>query len=536
MPTRNPILIAIEYLKSYTLFRNLKIERSIKVIGVPLTNDEKIAIDEYLFKKNLPLDTAVTFSNVWIPEKFNCIRSRSEIWNKPELSFRTELFDEIALNYPIFSANMMSVTGLEMALAMLRVGGGYFLPQMLNLEDRLSILEHIRRADCAFIEDPLVINKSNKLSAAKEKMNKYGIWSLVVVNDEGKAVGMLSSRDWRYETNNERMVESLMSKPVITCWSSDGLKTAKRIMREKKIEKLPVIDANHKLIGLYTAHGVFYEMRHPQATRSSLGQFPLFGSVRVGKSLTSDTIKEIESQIKLGVRVMLVDTARAYAINLEEIVTYLRDNYPRILIIAGNVSTAQGAKALFEWGTHIVKVNQGRGSQCLTSLQTGVGQPQITAIAECSVIAKKYKGKIIADGGMHSPSDFAKAFIAGAHFVMTGQMLVGTYESPAEIVPRRYEGKEFLVKKYEGSASAEAQKKRIVEGTLDELREPEGDWDYVPLSGSVKQKVLSLFKTNASTMTYHGAMTLDDLREFGHFGNRLQSRAGYDEGSKHRAD
>lgn len=506
------------------------------MVGDSLTNSEKIAIDEYLLNKNLPLNKSVTFSDVWIPEEFNDIRSRTEVWQNPEVSYRTELTDDISLNYPIFSANMMSVTGLDMALAMLRVGGGYFLPQMLSLEDRLSMLEQIRRSDCAYIEDPLTIHYSKTLREAKEKMNRYGIWSLIVIEGGYYPRGMLSSRDWRYEKNENCTVDLLMSSPVVTCKTSDGIEIAKMFMEKRKIEKIPVVDESGKLVGLFTAHGAFYEMRHPQATRSSLGQFPLFGSVRVGKSLTSETIKEIESQIKLGVRVMLVDTARAYAINLEEIVTYLRDNYPRILIIAGNVSTAKGAKALFEWGVNIVKVNQGRGSQCLTSLQTGVGQPQVTAIAECSVIAKKYNGKIIADGGMHSPSDFAKAFIAGAHFVMTGQMLVGTYESPAEIVPRRYEGKEFLVKKYEGSASAEAQKKRIVEGTLDELREPEGDWDYVPLTGSVKQKVLSLFKTNASTMTYHGARTLEDLREFGHFGDRLQSRAGYDEGSKHRAD
>ncbi len=505
------------------------------MLGIELTQEDRRDINEFLLSKNLPTETSVTFSDVWIPEGYSESRSRSEVWGSPELSFRTILTSDISLNYPIFSANMMSVTGLDMALSMIRSGGGYFLPQMLDLEDRLKMLESIRRADCAYIEDPLIVDVYTKLGEAKKKMSRYGIWSLVVVNSENKPMGMLSSRDWRYETNDDIPISALMSHPVKTCKTMDDIQSAKKIMKREKIEKLPVVNEAGVVVGLYTAHGAFYEMRHPMATRNSFGQFPIFGSVRVGKALTSDTRKEIEEQVKIGAKIILVDTARAYAINLREIVVFLRKEFPGVLIVAGNVSTAEGAKALFEWGTHIVKVNQGRGSQCLTSLQTGIGQPQITAIAECSVMAKKYGGKIMADGGMKSPGDIAKAFIARADFVMTGSMLAGTHESPAEVAPRQYDGKEFLVKKYEGSASLEAQKKRIVEGTLDDLREPEGDWEYVPLTGNVTPKIQGLFKTLSSAMTYCGHKTLDDLRENGRFGDRLQSRAGLIEGTKNRA-
>jgi len=502
--------------------------------GVELTSDDRGAINEYLVKKNLPLDRSVTFADVWIPEEYNTIRSRSEVWGSPEVSFRASLTADIYLNYPIFSANMMSVTGLDMALAMLREGGGYFLPQMLSLRDRLLMLERIKRADSAYIEEPLTIRLSETLREAREKMSHYGIWGLVVVNDAEMPVGMLSSRDWRYEKDDSLTVAGLMTTPVIYCREDSSPEAAKGLMRCNKIEKIPVVDSEGRLVGLYTAHGAFYEMRHPRSTRSTRGQFPLFGSVRIGREFTNETREEIELQIKLGARVMLFDTARAYAVNLEEPLTFTKREFPHVVNVAGNVSTAKGAKALISWGADIVKVNQGRGSQCLTSLQTGVGQPQVTAIAECAVMAERYGGKIVADGGMKSPGDVAKAFIAGAHFVMTGAMLAGTHESPAEVAMRLYDGKEFAVKKYEGSASFEAQKKRIVEGTLDELREPEGDWEYVPLMGSVKQKIQHLFNTGASSMTYHSARTLDELRKCGHFGDRLQSHAGYMEGTKSR--
>ena len=506
--------------------------------GVELSKGTKDAINEYLAKKNLPLDIAVTFDDVWIPEQFSGTRSRKEIWSLPSKSFRESIGKGIALNYPVLSANMISVTGLNMARAMLRAGGGYFLPQMLNLESRTGILEQIKRTDSALIEgnSVLVTTPWQKLKEARAHMERHNIWTLVVINNETerKVVGILSPRDWRREMDHECSVAALMTRVVHSVDALASLDVVKVLMRKNKIEKLPIVDHAGRLQGLYTAHGVFYEMDHPLATRDTLGGFTLFGSVRVGREITKETKQELECQAKLGVKVMLFDTARGYAINLKELLQFSAKEYPQFVNVVGNVSSAEGASALFEWGAHIVKVNQGRGSQCRTSRQTGVGQPQITAIAETSVIAKEYGGKIIADGGMKSPGDVAKAFIAGAHFVMTGSRLVGTYESPpqSEYKLDKETGKYYMVKKYEGSASLEAQKKRIFEGTLDEFRQPEGEWEYFPVVGSVRDAIPELFEVIASSMSYHGMTTLDEFREIGHFGGKLQTKAGHEEGVK----
>lgn len=489
-----------------------------------LTKEEKSAIDYYLISKGLPTDIHVTFADVALPEQYSNLRSRSEIQN-----FRTTLIEGLELGIPIVSANMESVTGVEMAVALGREGGLGFIPQALPIEERLAIIGRIRRTDCAFIEKPLVIRPDRTLAQAKKLMNQYGIWSLVVVNDRREPIGILSTRDWRYEQDEKKFVSDLMRRdmPLVKAKISISLEEAAAILKRHRVEKLPLVDEAGQLRGLITAHGLFYTMRHPRATRDDRGRFIAAGSIGVGREFTKKYLHEVEAQMKKGIALLLIDTARAFSVNVEEALTRLKKHFPELPLVVGNVSGPKGAKFLFENGADCVKVNVGRGYVCRTSQITGAGLPQLTAIAQCSVMAHRRGKTIIADGGMKSPDDMIKAIAAGADVLMTGYLLVGTKESAAPV----YFNKEGLpVKNYEGSASFQAQARRVARGTLNRIRRPEGVTEEVPVTGTVSERVAELLDDFRSAMSYYGVSTLKELSERAVFVR--QTQAGRYEGVK----
>lgn len=494
-----------------------------------LTKEEKQAIEEYFIRKNLPTRLSVTFDDVYIPEDMSYVRSRSEI-----ADFSAKLGDDLILQIPFISANMESVTGVEMVTAIEREGGLGFIPQTLPLQDRLEMLELIQRTDCAFVKHPLVVRPSTSLKEAKRRMERFVVNSVILVDENRKPVGISTARDWRFERDESRPMSELagaLGSKLVIAPRDVNFETAAKIFARHKIEKLPLVDKNGRLAGLITAHGLFYKFYNPRATRDDKGRFVLCGSIGVGRKLTAGRLKEVEAQANKGIKVLLIDTARAFSVNVEETVRAVKENFPKLILVAGNVSSAKGAKTLFEWGADVVKVNQGRGYVCRTS-RIGVGQPQITAIAECSVIAARYGKRIIADGGMKNPGDCVKAIIAGADVLMSGFLFVGTYESAARM---RLNRDGFPVKIYEGSASLEAQRRRIKEGTLDYIREPEGvDDEEVPVTGSLSEKLRGILNGMRSAMSYFGVESVRDLRTKGYFSERLQSRAGLIEGIKER--
>lgn len=489
---------------------------------IGLTKEEQLAINEYLVRKGLPTEYHVTFSDVALPERYSTVRSRSEIDD-----FRATLAGSVELGIPIVSANMESVTGAEMAIALAREGGLGFIPQMLPLEDRLEIIERVRRADSAFVDDPLTITPEKTLKEAKELMERYGIYGLVVV-EKGKPIGILSTRDWRYEADETKLVRDLMGgkENLIFARKNVPLEEAKRLLRVHRIEKLPLVNGGGKLIGLLTAHGLFYKMRNPRALRDGNGRFLVAGSIGVGRTFGKQQLTEIEAQVEKGIGVLLIDTARANSINVEEALPEIKKNFPSLAVVAGNVCTPEGAKFLFELGADAVKVNQGRGEVCTTT-RVGIGLPQLTTIAACSVIAQRYGKRLVADGGMKGSDDMIKALAAGADVLMTGYLLAGTEESAATAY---LNNSGLIVKNYEGSASFQAQAKRVAKGTLDKLRRPEGRTREVPVTGKVADRIRDILDSFRSAMSYLGVRTLDELRRDTTF--KLQTNAGLFEGTK----
>lgn len=491
--------------------------------AIELTKKDQDAIAEYLSKKGLPLHIGVTFRDVYFPERYSGVRSRSEIDD-----FRAELAG-VTLNIPFIAANMETVVGAELAVALAREGGLAIVPQTLPLDRRLEILEQIGRADSAFIEKPLTIRPHKTLRDAKAVMGRFGVNTLIVTDGKGRPVGVLSSRDWRYETSDECLVKNLMGggriRKLVMAPLGISFAKAADIMRKNRIEKLPLVDKRSALAGLITAHGLFYSVRHSRALRDARGQFLRVGSIGVGREFTKKHLAEVEAQAKKGIAALLIDTARACSENTREAILEIKKRY-KLPLIVGNVSTALGAKHLFEWGADVVKVNQGRGHVCRTS-EVGVGTPQITAIAECKAIANLYGGQVIGDGGMKSPGDMVKAVIAGADALMTGYHFIRTRESAA---PLQFSKDGLPIKIYEGSASFAAQDRRLKTGTLDHVRRPEGVAEEVVVTGTLAEQVEDLLNGFRSAMSYLGVRSVKELREEGVLA--LQTPAGHFEGIK----
>lgn len=490
-----------------------------------LTPQEKIAIQEFFMRKGLPLDTALTFEDVALPGDYSEIESRSDV---QDLS--TNFLPNLRLNIPIVSANMEPVSGVELIIALEREGGLGIPPQSLPLEDRLEILERVLRAESAVIDEPLTINKDAQLAEAKKVMDKFGVSGLVVVDDDKKVIGLLSSRDWRYEGWNPPVGTLMTSENLITVPLGTSLEKAKNLVCKHKIEKLPLVDFEGKLAGLITARGLFYQTHYPRALRDDKGRFIRIGSVGVaGKSRSvNDLLKEVEAQLKKGIAAILVDTARAYSKNTAQTVEAIKQKFV-IPVIAGNICMAEAAKFLIECGADCIKIGQGPGDPCITRSVAGIGIPQITAIAECSVVAKLHGKTTIGDGGIKSSQHLIKALVAGADNVMIGSLLCGTKESPPDA---RFNKDGFLVKRYEGSASYEAQRRRKIRGDLDYIREPEGFDHDVPLTGTVSECVDRLLGGLRSGMSYFGTRNIEELQEKGKF--RRQTTQGYREGVKGR--
>lgn len=491
-----------------------------------LTDDEQTAINEFMASKGLPTDRAVTFEDVTLPDQYSDVRSRSSIDD-----FSTTLIpNELTLNAPLISANMASVSGADMIVAIERNGGLGIPFQGLPLQDRLDILEEVRRTDCTRIDDPATISPGSSMEDAQSRMEEYGVNSLIVTRQE-QPVGILTKRDWFYEdTLNGLAVEDLMTEDPVTISKDEAqdFDRARSIIRNEKIEKLPIVE-DGDLVGLITARGLFYGRHHPRALRDASGQFLRIGSVGVGRELSKRQIHEVREQQEAGIEALLIDTARANSINAREALSGLRDEFPDLPMIVGNVSTPQGAKMLCELGADAIKVGVGPGHVCRTR-KVGVGVPQLTAVAECSAIARRYGVPVIADGGIKSAGDIAKALVAGADAIMVGFLFARTYEAAAPAKRRYIEelGTDISVKVYRGSASFEAQLQRKQGQTLDEIRRPEGVEETVPVVGSVDDVVVNLLDGLRSCMSYTGARTLQEFKNKGRF--RIQTTSGYTEG------
>lgn len=474
-------------------------------------------VKAYLEQKGLPSDLALTFEDVSILDFKSDIPSRSSIRDT-----RSRLAKDIWLNTPIVSANMDTITESRMAVALARLGGLGFIHQFLPLEKRIAEVKKVKRADSGVVENPMTIRPEATIKEAKDVMNSLQISGLLVLGEDGKLVGVITSRDIRFESTLEKRVAEIMThSPLITGHRGTTPEQARVIFKKNKIEKLPLVDENERVVGLITAKDILKIEQFPRALRDEKGHLLVGATIGISKNF----VREAEELVSAGADVILIDTARGFSARLEEAVKELRrtlgDSLP---IVAGNVDTPEGAKMLIEAGADAVKVGIGPGAVCKTREGPGVGIPQITAVAECAAVAQKYDIPIIADGGIRGGAHFCKALAAGASSVMLGWMLAGCEETPGE--PFYEDGEKW--KLYRGSASIEFQVSRLDRDEFERVRAPEGVPRRVHYKGETALVVNELMGYLRSSMSYVGSWTLEEYRQKAKF--RRQTISGFEEG------
>ncbi len=367
-----------------------------------------------------------------------------------QVDVRTRLSRSIALNIPIVSAAMDTVTEAETAITMARQGGLGFIHRNMSIERQGLEVEKVKKSESGMIVDPITIGPDQKLHDVMEIMKKYRISGVPVV-EEGNLVGIITNRDLRFETNLDQEIRAVMTKDnLVTAKVGITLEESKAILHERRIEKLLVVDDQGRLVGLITIKDIEKIKKYPHACKDDLGRLRVGAAVGVGP----DTEERVETLVAHAADVVVVDTAHGHSEMVLATVRKLRRRFPELELVAGNVATAEGTRALIEAGADAVKVGVGPGSICTTRVVAGVGVPQMTAIMECSAEAGKHGVPVIADGGIKYSGDITKALAGGARSVMIGSLFAGTDESPGETI--LFQGRSYKV--YRGMGSLEAMK------------------------------------------------------------------------------
>ena len=376
----------------------------------------------------------LTFDDVLLVPKFSDISSRSQT----DLS--TRLSRNIKLNIPLISANMDTVTESTMAVTMARQGGIGIIHRFLTINEQANQVLKVKRSGSVMIENPYLVNQDETISTALEIMDEKEVSGLLVVDSESKLVGILTERDVLFESvDSGKLVKDLMTKDVITSKPGISMDEAKDILKNNRIEKLPLIDDEKKIHGLFTTQDILNMENYPIASQDSKGR-PLVGAA-VG--VKGDFLERTEALLEAGTDAIVVDIAHGHSENAINTVKNIKKAFPDCELIAGNVATAQGVEDLIQAGVDAVKVGVGSGSICITRVITGSGVPQLTAVLDCAEIAKQYDIPIISDGGTRTSGDATKALAAGASSVMLGSMLGGTDESPGSTISKN--GKRFKI-------------------------------------------------------------------------------------------
>jgi len=479
----------------------------------------EMLVRRYLKWKGLPLRPALSFDDVQIINNISDINSRSDIKD-----LRTQLAKNFFLNVPIVSANMDTVTDARMAIALARLGGLGFIHQFFPLEERVRQVEEVKRADNALIENPITITKTATLGEAKKKMAEFKISSILIVNENGTLAGILTSRDYRFKENDDLPVAEVMgggnTEAMKIALIGTSRKEAAEILENYKIEKLPIVDRDGFVKGLISAKDILKEKEFPSAVKDEKGRLV----VGVALRLNADYLNEAAELINAGADVLLLDTARAGSTRVGEAIEHLRANFKDAILVVGNIDTPEEVEFLVKAGADCVKIGIGPGAACKTQEETGVGLPQLYAIATCAAMAKKLGIYMIADGGIRNPACLCKALVAGANAVMIGSLFAGTDEAPGDVF---WEGNQ-LWKHFRGSASREHQRDRIESGSLDKVRNPEGESGVIPYAGSVISVINGLLGGLRSSMSYVGARNLGEFWNIGKF--IWRTNAGKEEG------
>jgi IMP dehydrogenase len=446
---------------------------------------------------------ALTFDDVSLLPRY------SEVLPQ-ETSLDTMLTRSIAMRIPLLSAAMDSVTEADTAISIAREGGIGIIHRNMPIERQAQEVNKVKKSESGMIVDPVTVSPDQKISDVLELMSRYRISGVPVVDHE-QLVGIITNRDLRFEANSELKVSQVMTKrDLVTAPIGISLEDSKKLLHENRIEKLLVVDEAGKLHGLITIKDIMKVAKYPNSCKDHLGRLRVGAAVGVGKIM----LERVDALKNVGVDVIVVDSAHGHSRNVIDMVRMIKDKYPEVQIIAGNVATAEGAESLIEAGADAIKVGVGPGSICTTRIVAGVGVPQVTAIAACAPVGEAKGVPIIADGGIKYSGDIVKALAAGASSVMIGSLFAGTDESPGESI--LYQGRSYKVYRGMGSLGAmkEGSRDRYFQDEVMEHSKlvPEGIEGMVPYRGPLAASVHQLIGGLRSGMGYLGCRNLPELR------------------------
>jgi len=451
---------------------------------------------------------ALTFDDVLLMPGHSDILPR-------DVDVKTQLSRRVSLNIPLVSSGMDTVTEARMAIAVAREGGIGVIHKNMAMERQASEVDKVKRSEHGVIIDPFYLSPDRMLREALDMMGHYRISGVPIVRDGGYLVGILTNRDLRFEEHLDRPIYEVMTKDhLVTAAEGTTLEAAKAILAQHRIEKLPLVDGQGRLRGLITIKDIEKARKFPQAAKDASGRLLVAAAVGVG----ADSMDRAEALVGARVDVIVVDTAHGHSDGVLNMVRRLKEAFPDIDIIGGNVATGEGALALIAAGADGIKVGVGPGSICTTRVVAGIGVPQISAVFDAYQAAREHGVPIIADGGVRWSGDVVKALAAGASSVMLGSLFAGTEESPGDM--EIYKGRSFKVYRGMGSLGAmrEGSSDRYFQEDFDvEKLVPEGIEGRVPYRGTLADTVYQLIGGLRAGMGYTGSHTLDELRENGRF-------------------
>lgn len=428
-----------------------------------------------------------------------------------EVSIQTQLTRALKINIPLVSAAMDTVTEANLAVALAREGGIGILHKNMSIEKQADQVRKVKRSESGLILDPITLHPDATIGTAVKIMKENKIGGIPIIDGNKKLVGILTNRDLRFEKNMKQKVSEVMTKEnLITAPSGTDLLKAEKILQHYKIEKLLVVDKAKKLIGLITYRDILQYKSHPYASKDGMGRLMVGAAV----GITSDILVRVEALVHAGADVITLDSAHGHSKGILDTVKKVKKTYKDLQLIAGNVATAAGAKALAVAGADAVKVGVGPGSICTTRIVTGAGAPQLTAIIDASEALKKTGIPVIADGGIRYTGDLVKALAAGASSVMAGSVFAGVEESPGETII--FEGRKF--KSYRGMGSIEAMqegsKDRYFQDVEDDIKKlvPEGIVGRVPYKGTLNEVIHQFIGGLRAGMGYCGAKDIKTLQ------------------------
>ena len=448
--------------------------------------------------------TGLTFDDVLLVPAYSEVLPR-------EVSTVGRFSRNIQLNIPIVSAAMDTVTEATLAIALAREGGIGVVHKNMSIAAQAAHVRRVKRAESGMIYDPVTIKKENTVGDALQLMQENKIGGIPVVDDEGMLIGIVTNRDLRFQSDMERKIDEVMTKENIVTTHGTDLKSAAEVLLSNKIEKLPVVDDNGKLVGLITYRDITKLKDNPNACKDSKGRL----RVAAGIGITPDAMDRVAALVAEEVDAVVLDSAHGHSKGVVSLLRKIKETYPHLDVVVGNIATAEAAKYLIENGADGIKVGIGPGSICTTRIIAGVGVPQLSAIYDASTVAKKAGVPIIADGGLRYSGDIVKALAAGGNCVMVGSMFAGTEESPGETII--YNGRKF--KAYRGMGSIDAMKagsadryfQKGSEGNIMKLV-PEGIVGRVPFKGKLAETVYQLVGGIRAGMGYCGAKDIETLQ------------------------